>query len=401
MWLWISESVRPRWQFSMPSRRAICVLAILTMGLVVLLFPCLSQAVTRARLYRASSVEDVTLATTGPGTRTKWFNVCADRAAATSIPSWCVYCGLYPWIRPFLRIQAIDVNEPGVDDFGRVAADPGLQRLSLGNQRTNKLAMTPAISESQQPLLITERIDNYLKSLTRLSALEELSFCNVSLEGHGLEHVAKLPSLRKLRLTIHRDAEPPDLKILYSHLERMTHLEWLDLDSALLHADYVRQLNSLPDLKTLSIEIKGGCGQLRVPLHFESLSQLRTIRRVLLRFLLWDEVKFQPCSEHVPTAILQAVASMPELESLAIEYASVGPEGLKTLDQAKALHTLQLLAQQLTRADIHQISQLPHITTLGYAQHPDIAALDELKHTQFISHGFISNSPSQTERLTP
>lgn len=402
MWWRKSQQPRPRRPFSPPSRRSIRNVVGLSLALAVLSFSTVFNYIQRARLFATDGVEDQSIVITGTGTATRWFKVQGDVTEVRRLSQWMLGGVTYKIVRPLIPLQSIVVSEPTTDDFSTMTMDRSLRHLSIGRQPTRKPLYSPPLKPHERPLLVETRLDDHLASLSQLTRLEDLRLHDISLDGRGLSALTGLSNLRRFALTIHPDAEPPNIEVVYRHLERMQSVEWLELDGVLLHAGHIGRLNSLPHLHTLCVAIAGDGDEERINrLQFASLSQLKHVTRVLIRQNTRNPMPRRLYALPIPNAVLDAVARIPSLQSLSVEYAPATAEGLKRLARSKTLETLQLLGQTMTADDALIICQFPSLKRLEWSEQPDDDALGVLDGQRRISCGRASsNSPSQTEQIS-
>jgi len=220
-------------------------------------------------------------------------------------------------------------------------------------------------------------LDSWLAHIAKLPQLTTLTFgqCN-NITDAGLAHLVDTP-LRCLALFEFSKVTSVGI----GHIARLTSLRKLKLRASSLGRHGVALIGTLPHLEELDIATSSGLQgllslaptlqQLSVTHHHDPddadqdllhVSMLVNLRNLSLR-----------CMDHVTTAGFAHIATLKKLETLLIDRSPIDDQGVKFLSTIATLKNLSFSeCQEITHAGVEHISSMPLVEALSFTWFTEI-----------------------------
>jgi hypothetical protein len=172
--------------------------------------------------------------------------------------------------------------------------------------------------------------------------LEAVEIDGASMSGPGLEHLSRLPSLKRLVLSRTRVTDDG-----LRHLAAMTKLESLLITQTPITGEGLRHLRGLTNLRLLELNTD--------PLTDAGLEQLPGLPRLETLNLT---------SSFLTGASLAHLGELPSLKSLSLAGSQITDEGLSHLPVLPKLESLNLDQTSITGRGLDHLADLPSLRTL-------------------------------------
>ncbi|HEY7427841.1 MAG TPA: hypothetical protein VH682_26655 [Gemmataceae bacterium] len=218
--------------------------------------------------------------------------------------------------------------------------------------------------------------DEDLSVLAGLTALRELEIYDTPITGVGLKHLADLPLLRKLELTVGHDLTDAG----FQELSRLTQVRSLDLTFTAVSDARLKLLADMKKLRKLRIDpgSREGGEARGEPVTDEGLKAVMRLTDLRVLALKWVPVN---------DARVKDLAGLPELRELDLSSTEVTDAVFKTLMDFRKLRKLNLVGKvKVTGTGLGQLAKLPElrsleisVTAAGLKELPRLTQLEELR----------------------
>ncbi|UCC99590.1 MAG: redoxin domain-containing protein, partial [Phycisphaerales bacterium] len=262
----------------------------------------------------------------------------------------------FPGDRSMGMLFILDANKVDISSYeewtplceatGDVTAPAGKAlRLDLSKDAGSDLSPLSALRSNDLAMLFcygVEIDDEQLKHISHLTGLQELYMRDAGILGTGLKYLAKLKSLKRLRVD---NTHVGDNEL--AHLSDLPGLESLNLwltpttDAGMVHVGRITSLRSLVLGRGVSDE---------------GLARLKGLTS--LRYLLTG-------SQAITDEGLRHLADMAEMESLDLRDTQITDAGLAHLKQMKKLKNLILYSTRVTEKGLLHVSAFGNLQNLS------------------------------------
>ena len=307
-----------------------------------------------------------------------------------------------------------------LDLHNTLITDRTLQALSrLERLESLRLGLTDISSQGLIHLLPLKRLrhldllgtsvtDRGLQALARLERLEHLVLRQTPVTDRGVALLVRLKKLKHLDLS-----ETTVSPAVGRWLKQLSCLEELWLNRVKVDETLFQQLAELPELKLLALA-GTDTSDAHLP-HIRRIPQLRTLDLSETRVsgaglqhlgghphLEEVFINRSPLARHpvVDDQALAALASIGNLFTLELAYASLSDQGLQALVQAKQLRRLSLKGVKLRRRGLAAVAALPRLRRLSLAHASfDPDSLAALAPAQQLVELDLSHTPINDQSL--
>jgi beta-lactamase regulating signal transducer with metallopeptidase domain/Leucine-rich repeat (LRR) protein len=247
--------------------------------------------------------------------------------------------------RNYLDTTSYDDWEALGEATGDLVVPQGMAvRLDVSREACADLSPLSALAPNDLHMIFCRRpefTDDALSHMSHLTGLQELYLRDTGLLGTGLKHLAKLRSLKRLRVD---GTHVGDKELAF--LADLPALEMLNLTQTPINDTGMKHVGKITSLRELILG--QGVGD-------EGLSYLKDL--VGLRYLL-------PLSQAITDAGLAHVAGMTQMETLWLDGAQVSDAGLVHLKGMMSIKTLCLYGTQVTEQGLGHLSGLQTLEDL-------------------------------------